>query len=345
MVKVSSRYTVSVETLASHHKAVEQFLRERGDYEVLLEVLNIELQSLEGFNPQQRIPIDIIARNIDTVAEWLNEPNLGLKVSPYSSRRQKRLGFFFEEKSLPLFDYFRMLARYVCISSEVMRVDVRPDEDRVILIIEPNCPIAVSYHQTEGFIASVCDLVKESRNLEPTEIGFDHCKPDGSDCQIYRQILGIQPNFAQATSSISYPCESAEQLPVERRPSDSCIHSIRSMEALKRREVGADCWVERSRFLLEILMHYGDPKKNVLAELLAVSPRTLQRRLETEGETYRNLLNNLRKELATKYVVDKDYTVEYVAFLLGYQDVGHFFRAFKEWYGMTPGQFREKAPS
>ncbi|MCG8311609.1 MAG: helix-turn-helix transcriptional regulator [Pseudomonadales bacterium] len=341
MKKGLSKYTVSVETLISHHKAVEQFLRDRGDYEVLLDALFFKIQALEGFDPQERIAIDVVANNIDTVAGWLNEPNLGLKVSPYSSRRQKRLGFFFQENNLPLFDYFRLLARYVCISSEVMRVAVIPERNRLKLAIAPNCPRHVSLHQTEGFIASVRDLVKESRKIEPLEIGFSHSNPNGYDHQIYQQTLGIVPKFNQADNFIIYASDSS-QLMFERFPSGSGIRSIQSMEALKRSEVGTDCWAERSRFLLEILMCYGEPKKDVLAELLTVSPRTLQRRLEDEGETFRSLLNNLRKERATTYLSDKERTVEEIAFLLGYLDVGHFFRAFKVWYGISPGQFRQK---
>ena len=339
--KTTKAFTVSVETLLSHSKAVEQYLRERGDYEKLREALGAKIEALEGFNPQHRIPVETIAQNIDTVAQWIDEPNLGLKVAPYSTRMQNRLAFFFQENHMPLLDYFRILARYVCICSEVMRLEVHAQSDFIRLRILPNCPHSVSIHQIEGFTAAVCDIVRSARNMVPTKIEFTHTKPDnGNNETLYKTVLGITPTFNQPITQIQYQNHNRDGYPADARPSAAGFAHIQSMEAVKHREIDSESWLNRCTFLLEILMLYGEPNKSILAELLAVTPRTLQRNLEREGTTFREMLNGLRQRLAAEHITNQQLSSEDIAFMLGYQDAAHFFRAFKRWYGMPPGQYR-----
>ena len=339
--KETKAFTVSVETLLSHSKAVEQYLRERGDYEKLREALGAKIEALEGFNPQQRIPVETIARNIDTVAQWIDEPNLGLKVAPYSTRLQNRLAFFFQENHLPLLDYFRILARYVRICSEVMSLEVRATSDSIYLQIFPNCQNSVSIHQIEGFAASVCDIVRSSRNLKPSKIEFTHPKQGSTDNDtLYKNVLGSTPTFNQPITQIHYP-NPDHDISAIRSNEASFVH-IQSMEAVKHREINTESWLNRCNSLLEILMLYGEPNKAILAELLAVTPRTLQRHLEREGTTFREMLGTLRRRLAAEHITNHQLSIENIAFMLGYQDAAHFFRAFKGWYGIPPGQYRNK---
>lgn len=73
---------------------------------------------------------------------------------------------------------------------------------------------------------------------------------------------------------------------------------------------------------------------------LAVSPRTLQRRLGVEGSSFRKELSSLREELARHYLADTQYPPAEIAFLLGYDDTTSFYRAFHNWTGATPDAVR-----
>ena len=343
MTKTAKVFTVAVETLASHAVALIQYLQDRGDYETLLAQYGSEIQQLAVYQARERVPIDEVARNLDIIAGWLQEPHLGLKVSPYSSRQQQRLAFFFQETRLSLLDYFRMLARYLCICSEVMRIEMAVTSATISIRVQPNCPDNVSIHQTEGFVASLCDLVKQARDLSPGAIDLAHVNPDTTgNTAIYQKMLGVVPTFNQPYTQIQFANSAHDVIATHHHPSRASVSQIQTMEAVKRKEIDTEHWRDRCRFLLQILMYYGEPHKNVLAELLAVTPRTLQRRLEEEGETYRNLLTELRKELAQQHMADKRLTCDDVAFLLGYQDVSHFSRAFKSWFGVPPGQYMRR---
>ena len=72
-----------------------------------------------------------------------------------------------------------------------------------------------------------------------------------------------------------------------------------------------------------------------------VSKRTLARRLEKEGESYRAIRERLLSELAARHLRESGLTVESVATLLGYNDAAAFRKAFYRWYGEAPSEFRD----
>ena len=83
------------------------------------------------------------------------------------------------------------------------------------------------------------------------------------------------------------------------------------------------------------------PSLDEAAQGLGVSPRSLRRHLLDEGTSYRQLVEDFRKDLACEYLRSTRITTKEVAFLLGYADPAAFRRAFKLWTGHTPGEFRD----
>ena len=77
-----------------------------------------------------------------------------------------------------------------------------------------------------------------------------------------------------------------------------------------------------------------------VARALAVSRRTLSRRLAGEGTSFRALLNDVRREFACALLQDHSLSVGDVAFFLQYSEPAAFHRAFRRWTGQAPGDFR-----
>jgi len=77
-----------------------------------------------------------------------------------------------------------------------------------------------------------------------------------------------------------------------------------------------------------------------VARELRLSKRTLQRRLTEDGITFQQLMEEARRELARHYLLHSSLELNETAYLLGYEDANSFFRAFHEWEGTSPGQWR-----
>ncbi|MCR9065639.1 MAG: helix-turn-helix transcriptional regulator [Cytophagales bacterium] len=82
------------------------------------------------------------------------------------------------------------------------------------------------------------------------------------------------------------------------------------------------------------------PTIEQVASHLNVSLRTLQRRLKEEGLIYKQIINELRNEMALAYLKKKELSISEIAYLLSYTDNSSFTRAFKNWTGKTPNEYR-----
>jgi AraC-like DNA-binding protein len=86
----------------------------------------------------------------------------------------------------------------------------------------------------------------------------------------------------------------------------------------------------------------GHVSQESIASSLFMSTRTLQRKLQEENTSYKELLTETRHELAMRYMASSSSPVSEVAYLLGFSEVGNFTRAFKRWTGMAPTEFRSR---
>ena len=90
------------------------------------------------------------------------------------------------------------------------------------------------------------------------------------------------------------------------------------------------------------LLAAGEANADAACRALKLSRRTLQRRLRAEKTTFQKVLNEVRAELAARYLSDERLKVFDVAMLLGYSNLSSFTTAFKSWYDLPPAEYRQK---
>ena len=100
--------------------------------------------------------------------------------------------------------------------------------------------------------------------------------------------------------------------------------------------------VDQLRRALADLLAYGEANADAVCRQLRVSRRTLQRRLHAEKTSFQQVLNEVRADLAVRYLSDKRLKSLEVAMLLGYSNLSSFTTAFKSWYDMPPVAYRQK---
>lgn len=82
-----------------------------------------------------------------------------------------------------------------------------------------------------------------------------------------------------------------------------------------------------------------------IARKLNLSERSLQRQLNEEGTSFRELQEQLKKEAAQRYVTTTAMSISQIAYTLGFNDAGNFSRAFKRWFGDSPLGYRKRCLS
>ena len=84
------------------------------------------------------------------------------------------------------------------------------------------------------------------------------------------------------------------------------------------------------------------PSLQASARMLHMAPRTLHRRLEAEGTSYRAIVDQIRHRLALQHLKNSSISLQEIAYRLGYTDQANFRRAFKRWEGVAPSALRSR---
>jgi AraC-like DNA-binding protein len=87
----------------------------------------------------------------------------------------------------------------------------------------------------------------------------------------------------------------------------------------------------------------GDPSVESVARRMHMSPRTLHRRLQEAETSYRVVVDDLRQDLALRYLAEDRLAIAEAAYLLGFSEASAFHRSFKRWTGRTPADYRRDA--
>jgi AraC-like DNA-binding protein len=151
----------------------------------------------------------------------------------------------------------------------------------------------------------------------------------------------VTVSFGQSQNALVMPAASLD-LPMIK--SDPALKTMLERVAgdMLQRLPSADTLTSHIRRLLAAELRGGDPRIEYLAKKLHTTPRTLRRRLEEIGTTHREILEELRKELALKYLGERAIGPTEVAFLLGYSNASAFHKAFKRWTGVSASEFRRR---
>lgn len=112
------------------------------------------------------------------------------------------------------------------------------------------------------------------------------------------------------------------------------------LEAELKQQLAEKSFREQVKGTLKRLLAGERPGIEHVARELRLSKRTLQRRLTEDGISFQQLMEEARRELARHYLLHSSLELNETAYLLGYVDANSFFRAFHEWEGTSPGQWR-----
>jgi AraC-like DNA-binding protein len=169
-------------------------------------------------------------------------------------------------------------------------------------------------------------------------------------------VVTTEPPFDQAPylEALDVPIESGTRHAITFTVADATRPFLTASEAmwthfeplLRKRlaDIDADATTEdRVRAALIELLPAGRSSVRDVGRSLAMSPRTLQRRLGDEGSSFQTVLTSTRMALARHYLTNETISTVEISFLLGYADSSSFYRAFRDWTGLTPEQMRAGA--
>ncbi|MBB4910932.1 AraC family transcriptional regulator [Actinophytocola algeriensis] len=233
--------------------------------------------------------------------------------------------------------------RYYDLSFAFSIPDVTVADGQVRLVLDDRLlPADVARFLVERDLAAIHTVIDEllPAGVPLTGLEFRFAEPEVSDQ--YEATFGLRPRFGcpanVATFDASYL---TEPLPLANAHTVAmCEAQCRDIVARRRARSGT---AHEVRELLTRLGALGSPMPEVAREL-NLSTRTLRRRLEEEGTSFRALLDEVREALAEELLTKGAVPVEDVAVRLGYAEASSFIHAFKRWKGVTPIAYVRQRP-
>jgi AraC-like DNA-binding protein len=176
------------------------------------------------------------------------------------------------------------------------------------------------------------------RHLVPRRVELE--RPSG-DTAAHEAFFGCPVRFGARTNRLVLDCADLE-IPFLSYNRELLEMLSPALERALAEHQKSNSLGERVKWLMKKRLATSRPDMGAIAKELAVSERTLQRRLAEEGTRFQDVLAQSRRELAHEYLVDGQLDMGDVAFLLGFDDQNSFFRAFRQWEGETPARWRDQ---
>jgi AraC-like DNA-binding protein len=335
---------------------MSKHFRVPGRLPVRLQQLGIHLPSLlqnAGLSPGLLSQPRIIVTTEELFALWRGigqaspDPAIGLKLGTETVAENVDPIALAALSTANLGEAMRQMARYKQLSCpEEIHYETDGAEWSIQfrwLLANGTAPEAL----TDLCFAWVLCIARQGTGTSLTPLRIEFTRPRANE-KIFRRHFGCAIVFGAPRNAIVFRA-SDEALPFVTRNADllAMLEPQFDRELKQRKE--QETFPERVRSMIQRKLTGRRPRMQDIARELHVSSRTLQRRLQDEGYSFQEVLEEARHQLARYYLNNSLLELNETAYLLGYEDSNSFVRAFRAWEGVPPAQWRgaqrEKAVS
>ncbi|MBC5763150.1 AraC family transcriptional regulator [Ramlibacter albus] len=217
---------------------------------------------------------------------------------------------------------------------------IEQEGDTVTLSVEaPDESRPYSHARVDTEFASLIAFARRFTEVHVVPVRLTLRRPAPAFRALYGDIFGCPVVFGAPVNSIVFHRADTERPLVSANPGAGEWLELGAQAALEKMD---DSRVTpRVRAALERMLQGDEPTLAAVASGLCMSERTLQRRLTSEGTTFRRLLDDVRCEVAQRTLAAGKRNVVELAYLLGFEDSNSFYRSFRRWTGTTPESFRK----
>jgi AraC-like DNA-binding protein len=234
-------------------------------------------------------------------------------------------------------DVLRIVVHYGRIRGFLLDFRLREEAGAAILSAHDIMPLGpVHAVAVEELLAMFATPLSGSPGaLRPTEIRVDYPAP--AHRAQYERLYDCPIRFGAGSVEVRIPREALD-IPSEMPNAEMVRICEERCQAILERLGSGGGTADRVRS--HILAGRRGFQLERVAHRMAMTPRTLRRRLREEGTSFRDVVGDVRKGLALDYLESSDLSLEEIAALLGYEDAANFNRAFRRWVGDAPGRYR-----
>jgi AraC-like DNA-binding protein len=295
-------------------------------------------------DPDGRIPHSRMMRLWDEALAASGDPDLGIHVAEAAPVESFEVHAYAFLSSPTPRDAYRRACRYQRLIHEATDLVFDEGDDEGVIRHALPGGFAVPRHPAESLAALWLRFgrLAAAKDWRPNRVRFAHEEPP--ETAEHRRVFMAPIEFASGVTALHVP---NDVLDVTNPGADPGLTAVldRYAGGLLERSPRGGTLTERVRARMLDGLEAGAPGAETIAEGLHMSVRSLHRGLRAEGTAFREVLDQLRHERATRLLADPRCSVSEVAFLLGFSENSSFSRAFKRWTGRSPAEYRARLRS
>jgi AraC-like DNA-binding protein len=294
-------------------------------------------------HPEERLSVRSQIALLEEAAIALKDDCIGFTLARDFDLREIGLLYYVMACSQTLGDALKRIARYSKMTNEALVFGYREGNRLIISLSYSGVPRHSDRHQIEFcmFAALRICRVLTGLNLVPQHFSIAHHRSGGTSEMV--RFVGTKVEFGADTDEFAFNID-ARALPLIH--SDPYLNDLllKYCEAVLTDRTGDKSQLRtRVENAISSVLPHGRVLVKDVARSLAMSERTLARKLSDEGLNFTEILQQLRRDLAVRYLDDRKLHVSKIAWLLGFHEVSAFTHACKRWTGKTPRQMRTAA--
>lgn len=307
--------------------------------ETVLEGAGLTAKDLEG--PEARIAEAATNQVWKALAEASGDPDFGLHFAERMTVDAFDVVGHLVTRSRTLGQGLERVVAYSRILHDSGRIDLeRRGENAVVF---PGCRGLTNEfpRQIAEFAAASVLVLGSQATREPLTaraVRFRHPAP--AKLSEHLRIFGVVPEFDAPETEVELDGKALERIIPGSEAGLVTYLEAYARDVLARIPEESDIVTQVERAVTRS-MSEGLPDMDAVATQLALSTRTLQRRLAEAETTFQELVDSARRRYAERYLSDDRLAISEVAFLVGFSEPSNFHRAFRRWTGVTPAAFRE----
>jgi AraC-like DNA-binding protein len=292
-------------------------------------------------DPAARVPHELLVRAWTEIPGKVGHPTFGLAAAEITVKSSFDVVDHALSHCATLRDGLDALIRYQRLLHDANDVRVEQQSGGLVCVSQRlRVPGDVPDHLSD-FIAAQWVLRSEVLTGQPARFTrIELTRPMPADVSEHRRIFPAAIAFGAARNALWIEAGSLRTPIVRADPSLSAVLRRHADDLLAALPPSNSLATALHRHLLGTL-ESGPPDVQRAASAIGVSTRTLQRKLEEEGTSFKAVLDDARRTLAVSYLRDGSRTVSEVAFLVGFSEVSAFSRAFRRWTGQSAVSYRK----
>ena len=288
----------------------------------------------------RRLPSALLDRVFAAALQQIPDPAFGLRASEHwHPSHLGALGYAWLS-SPNLQSALDRLVRYAALLGDRSSLSLSRDNVGVTLRFVSNRPAsAVSNVMADVMLTLLLSLCRHNYGPTLPVLAVKLRRPAPAEREPWLRTFASTVHFGSPEDSITLPRATVDANLATANP--DLLASLDAILARQLSEHGTQDWTTRCKVAVLNALAAGEPDETVIASQLALSPRSLQRKLSAEGTGFSALVRHTRHTLACDYLRNEERSLTEIAFLLGFSEPSAFSRAFKRWQGQSPSAFRQ----